>query len=667
MRERIFRVVVNRVPGIRYMEARVKGWGKFRLLLLLLFLSIRYYFLFDRRLARPILAPVYEEKRLYSGGSESSLVFHESPAELARRLSAFDVISFDVFDTLLFRPFSDPADLFYLVGRKLSYPDFKRLRVEAEEEARKKKLQEAGTGEVTLPEIWEALSRRTGIPVGEGMAAEWETEKSCCFANPYMLEVVCRLQELGKRIIVVSDMYLDGKQILELLEGGGYAKPSACFVSGDQGTSKWEGGLYQRIRSRMGESLSYAHVGDNPLADERQAAKNGFHPFPYPNVSRAGAPFRAEDLSTIVGSVYRGLVNAHIHNGLTSYSRAYEYGFIYGGLFLVGYCRFIHEVADKRGIERLLFLSRDGAVLLQAYRMLYGKEAQNAVYAYWSRLAAVKITARFYREELFRRFIDHKAGGAFTLEQIFSSLELEALLPGLCMASGARPSDKLTNKNAPDVKSYLIDRWDEAMYLYEPQRLAGGRYYHQLLGGCRSGLAVDIGWAGSGAIMLDTAVNRIWGMECSITGVLAGSQARRISFSDASEAFFLDGRLESFLYSEGKNRDLWKFHDPGLLHNLYWELLLGADEGSLQGFYLDGRHEYVCRFKDKPPGAAQIREIHRGGLDFVRRFLEVENRLGIRLPVSGRDAYAPMLLALAPKNKKFLQGLEALLDDMHIG
>lgn len=34
-------------------------------------------------------------------------------------LSQYDVVSFDIFDTLIFRPFSEPADLFYLLGTGL--------------------------------------------------------------------------------------------------------------------------------------------------------------------------------------------------------------------------------------------------------------------------------------------------------------------------------------------------------------------------------------------------------------------------------------------------------------------------------------------------------------------------------------------------------------------
>ena len=54
-------------------------------------------------------------------------------------------------------------------------------------------------------------------------------------------------------------------------------------------------------------------------------------------------------------------------------------------------------------------------------------------------------------------------------------------------------------------------------------------------------------------------------------------------------------------------------------------------------------------------------------MDFVGQLLETERQIGWELPISGRDAYAPMLLACSRKNKKFMKGLEELLDEEHIG
>lgn len=61
-----------------------------------------------------------------------------SVEDFVRKIKDYDVISFDIFDTLIFRPFSSPTDVFYLIGEKFDFLDFKNLRVWAEWDARMK-------------------------------------------------------------------------------------------------------------------------------------------------------------------------------------------------------------------------------------------------------------------------------------------------------------------------------------------------------------------------------------------------------------------------------------------------------------------------------------------------------------------------------------------------
>lgn len=615
-----------------------------------------------RLLGRKLRGRPPQEKLLYSGGPESSLSRRESPEQLAARLAAYDVVTFDVFDTLLLRPLARPEDAFYLLGARLGYPDLRRLRIQAEEEARRRKELAAGSREVTLEEIWAVLAPETGLSPEEGMAAERRLEFDLCRANPYFLPVVAALRRQGKTLAVLSDMYLEEETVAALLDRCGFGTFDACLVSGERGSSKSGGGLYRLAQKLLGPGRACAHVGDDPWADQRQAEAAGWAAFPYRNVHRAGAPYRAEDMSPIVGSLYRGLVNARLHNGAELHSRAWEYGYVYGGLFAVGYCRFVERLRRELGADRLLFLSRDGAVLLRVYQRLYPAEGERAVYARWSRLAAAKITADRFRGEYFRRFLTHKAGQGFSLGQVLESMELTPLLPGLCGALGAGPGTELTHKNAPLVKSYLVERWDQVLACCEGCRQAGGAYYRTLLAGCQKALAVDIGWAGSGAVMLDWAVNRLWGLGCPVFGAVAGANSRRSPEWDAMEPFWLTGRVRSYLYSSGENRDLWQSHDPGAGHNLFWELLLGAPEGNLTGFGPKGPI-----LGPPPPHAETIRAIHRGILDFTGDFLALEARLGLTLPISGRDAYAPMALVCSGNNKEFRRGWEGVLDGAHIG
>ena len=616
------------------------------------------------------MKPFYETIKLYAAGSESSLSKRKAPREFAAELAAYDVISFDAFDTLIFRPFSNPADLFYLLGEELGYPDFRRIRMETEQRARKKKYREKKTYEVTLEEIYDLLERETGIKKAEAMHRETELEEDYCFGNPYMLQVVEELQRMGKRIVVTSDMYLGEVRVRRMLEKCGYGSFS-CYVSCDLGCSKWKGDLYDAVRkleeTRAGKTgLTFVHVGDNKAADVRNARRRGFASRYYGNVNTAGNRYRARDMSDITGSLYRGIVNARIHNGSEVFSREYEYGFLYGGLFAAGYCRFIHEQAEAKGADRILFLARDGDILLKAYLLLYPEERERCRYALWSRLAAAKMAAGYYKYDYFRRFLYHKVNQGYSMGQILVSMELEVLVEALCQECGLTEDTRLTGRNADRVKQFLLRRWEQVLERYEEQLEAGRQYYGELLIGCRKAVAVDIGWAGSGAMALDHIVNQIWKMDCEITGIIAGTNTCHNAEPDASEAFLQSGKLISYLYSQRENRDLWKFHDAGKGHNLNWEALVCSPHGSLKGFYLDRDGKCECRFKKMPAGKEQILEIQRGILDFVEAYKKTAAGSKVLEKISGRDAYAPMLLAESKWNHGFIKWTGRLPEEINV-
>lgn len=615
-----------------------------------------------KRILLPKKSYMYEEKIVPVNIGESLLLKRKNWKKLCRELMTYDVISFDLFDTLIFRCFSEPADVFYLVGMKLSYPDFRRIRIEAEQKAREMAWRKKHTFEVTLEDIWKETEKETGICAAEGMNAEIEAELQCCKPNPYMKHIVEDIQKHGKKILITSDMYLNRQQISKILTECGYRSFTNLFLSGENGVSKSDGRLFEQIRNTYGKNLRYIHVGDHYTSDVKNPLTYGFSSIYYKNVNTQGNSYRAMDLSPFTGSIYRGLVNAHIHCGWKIYSKDYEYGYIYGGLFVVGYCRFIHNFVMENKIEKLLFLSRDGYILHKAYKLLYSDDIPTE-YVLWSRSAALKITAARFRQEYFKRFLTHKVDQGYSIEKVLADMELSPLTEKLCHSVKICKKEKLTHRNSSFVKKYLTDNWSEAVACYEEQREAGRQYYSSVLKGVKKAAAVDIGWLGSGAFMLDYAVRKIWKMDCSITGILAGTNSSHTFESDAGETFLVQKSIVSYMYSQMENRDLWKFHNPSRLHNLYWELLLGAPRGSLKGFYLNDQGDCYPVLKEGPRNQDCIREIHRGILDFVRQFQQTENRLGFQIPISGRDAYSPMLLLQSPKNKQAMKAFHKLLDD----
>ena len=659
LRMSIYGTLVNRVPEIRekyhmVRDTQTASWQ--RPIAWLYLASLNAGWLLGKRQARQTGGRDLQTAKLLSAAApESVSSVRETPERLARRLMEYDVISFDVFDTLLFRPFSRPEDLFYIVGQKLDYLDFRRIRMEAEAREREEHRRRSGSGEISLSDIYQRLEREAGIPAGEGMRTEEETERALCFANPYLLEVFRILRQKGKRLIALSDMYLPEKTVRSMLEKCGFSGMEDCFVSCEYGCSKSDGGLYERVKKKLGAG-NCIHIGDNRISDGENAGKAGWDSLLYQNVNTAGLSFRASEMSAVAGSVYRGLANAHLRNGLKARSRDYECGFLYGGILALGYCQFIHEYTIAHGIGRILFLARDGDILSRVYRLLYPEEAGKVRYVLWSRLAAVKLSARYYKYDYFRRFLFHKVNQGFPLEQIFQAMELSDMLDGLTRQENSgrqdtalKKTELLTDGNVRRVQEYLLDHWEEVLAHYDSQLETGKRYYEQALSGAKKAAVVDIGWAGSGAMALDVLFRRVWKLDCQITGILAGTNTRHNAEPDMSEAQLASGKLVSYVFSQAHNRDLWERHDPARGDNVAMEKLFSSPFPGFRGFSGPDWEERSIR-PDTDSRARQAAQIQEGILDFCRLYLEsgVEKYLP---RISVRDAAAPARLWMEAERK----------------
>lgn len=670
---KLYHFLVNKHAGIRERYHKVHdgalGLSRFLSWGYLLWLNFCYYILGCHFLGKSPKSDFYEGKRLLSSESESRQDRKDYPwltvEEYVEKLKKYDIISFDIFDTLIFRPLSEPADVFYFVGEKLGILDFKNIRMSAERDARIRCQNQRGHMEVTLAEIWEVLEETAGLDSERGAELEKETEWELCYGNPFMKEVWQRLRNLGKRLIVVSDMYLPEEFLTALLCREGFLGAKKRYVSCEYRKNKASGNLFQLVKEELTavsrdlkKPAALIHVGDNPHSDVGMAEKSGFAALLYPNINRNSLLYRPYDMSALVGSAYRGLINNRLYNGLGSYSLEYEYGYLYGGLFAVGYCNFIHDYCRKNHIDRILFLSRDGDILKRVYELLFPGES--AAYAYWSRKAATKLMADFDKNDYFRRFVYHKVNQDYTIQEILHAMELDELTEELAEEKNdgevlsevrLKPSDRLTDRNAYFLRRFVEANWNRVLAVYQPQQEGAKAYYEKLLSGCGSAAAVDIGWAGSGALALRYLAEQSWKLPCRITGLVAGTNTVHNGEPDASEPFLQSGKLAAYLYSQSHNRDLWKKHDPGKGYNIFWELLLSSPEPQFQGFgqAMDGSLSLrFGKYDENPKG---IREIRQGILDFAEDYQCRFRSFPYMLGIGGRDAYAPMLLGASHQEK----------------
>lgn len=295
---------------------------------------------------------------------ESAQIKRENADELIKRFSEYDIISFDIFDTLIFRPLNAPTDLFEIMAEELCIPDFKEIRRNAEKVAREKS--DKPLREIDIDDIYNEIS----LPDKDGiMAREISLEKTFCYANPYMYKVYNGLIKNGKKIIAVSDMYLKSETLKNILESCGYGGISEIFVSCELHNNKGKGGLQRLVQKRLGKKR-YIHIGDNYASDYKASKSAGWDAYYYKNINEPGKKYRPDTSESLALSVYSGIISAGLYSGGAS-DRCYEHGFIYGGFQVYAFCTALYEFIKEKGTEKILFLSKSGDIICKAFNILY--------------------------------------------------------------------------------------------------------------------------------------------------------------------------------------------------------------------------------------------------------------------------------------------------------
>ena len=337
------------------------------------------------------------------------------------------VVSFDIFDTLLQRPFFKPTDLF--LAMELEYkgylpsPDynFANFRVKAEVEARKRSREE----DVTLEEIYVVLQDTFSLPKRNAeqlMEAEKAAEIRFCYPRNCAKELYELALFAGKKIVITSDMYLPKATIEELLLKNGYTGYERLYLSSVEKKTKATGSLYDLLQKEWKlEPEEIVHIGDNWDSDIERARAKGFYNIFFPkaievfqnNLEFGGYPagssfgyvlhswngiqnnscsldfFGMRCMYTLVANEYFDNPFRVFHKDSDFNSDPYYMGLYAMGMHLYGITRdLINKYSDRRKIH---FVSRDGYLCKKVYDIIaesYGAKAKSS-YLYLSRKAVL--------------------------------------------------------------------------------------------------------------------------------------------------------------------------------------------------------------------------------------------------------------------------------------
>lgn len=572
--------------------------------------------------------------RLFEKGPESQASNRVSVMNFAKGLMAYDVISFDVFDTLLFRPFSSPSDLFMLVGERLDIMDFTQIRLEAEEEARKRSRLLRGNREVTLLDIYQLVAQETGINPQKGADLEFSLECQLCWANPYMLEVFHILAAQGKTLVALSDMYLPKEFMSRLLFLKGYEDFDQVMVSCDYNCSKRDGGLYDLLKEQYSGRI--VHIGDNPVADIEKAGEKGLDTRFYRNVNEAGNLFRARGMSQLAGSAYRGIVNAKLHSGFRQYSPYYEVGFVYTGIYVMGFCQWIYRYVQDHKIEKILFLAREGDLYQKIFQYMYPDIPTE--YILWSRIGVVKTIVEKNRHPYLLQIVHHKANALYkskigTLFDRTGIGNLKKYLPDYRI----KEEEFLTPENEKIVRQLLIRHWQEVCGCYSRDQELIRQYLVRKTGSAGSVAVVDVGWSGNNVLQIKYLLEQVYKLNCRVHCLLAAARDVNPTYMAAMTQ---KGEVKTYIFSNLQNKGLHDAHqeENNRLNSFFFEILTQSCTPTFLGFDKDGRFLYDI---PETENYEKNREIHQGALDFVKEYQGRFRNFPYMLDISGHDAYMP--------------------------
>lgn len=550
----------------------------------------------------------------------------------AAGLMKYDIISFDIFDTLILRKFNKPDELFMLVGKKLDIFNFVSIRKRAETEARNIQRNIIGNNEVTIEQIYERVGYYTGISAQEGIKAELDVEKDMCFPNPYMYEVFQILKNAGKKIYATSNMYIPKRYMEILLSNCGYFGFEDILISCDYNCGKTTGALFKVLKSKLDKNISIVHIGDTVTSDIEGAEKAGITAKYYKSCRDLGDIHRSPGQSPLISAAYRGIVNTELHNGMNQYSRLWEYGFVYGGIIGVGYVNWIHEKAMIDGVTKILFLSRDGYILKKVYDMFY--QDIPSEYMFWSRLAALRNVSPGEREPFLTRIFAEECDKGGT---IADAMELAGIasLQSLMIKYKIDPNLPLIKEYITSICNVLIENWDLVEQTLEPIQSETVKYVKHMLDGHQKIAIVDLGWSGKNLNPLKKILSKTGLKEENIKKYMLGSICKP---QNATE--IITDSLNCYMFSAQYNRDIHdRFCKESTIGLEAVEKLFSAPHNSFISCKSNGEMEFTIA---EIENYNAYYEIESGILSFAKQYQNWFRKYKYLYRISGYDAYIPI-------------------------
>ena len=362
-------------------------------------------------------------------------VWNDNLEKIKRTIAKKEIkyVSFDVFDTLVVRPFLNPTDLFSVVDKEFrkftnnsTGMDFTKIRIFSEiQERAKKEKEDKKCQDITLDEIYDTMAEEYHIDkdiLDKTKQKEIEYELRFCTKRYTGYELYEMALTLGKKVICTSDMYLSKEVIEKILLENGYTDLSNIYVSSELKITKAHKDLFKYVLEKEGiTAKEMTHIGDNYVSDYENPKKLGILSCHLPKASDVfqdrnvthnlsamltkSLPMWRDNKNALnflgIRCMMGIVANKYFDNPYKTFSYKADFnadpyliGYYPLGMYMFGLIKWMLDDMQGKDYEKIVFMARDGYLPIKCYdimKKLY-KNVPESDYLYISRKALIPIT-----------------------------------------------------------------------------------------------------------------------------------------------------------------------------------------------------------------------------------------------------------------------------------
>lgn len=555
-------------------------------------------------------------------------------SDMENELRTYEVVSFDIFDTLISRKISDSNAIEKLVELKADAlyqekTEFAKKRIQAEKNYRNKHPEK----DADITDIYDELKKLTGWNSGKSdelLQLETDMEYSLAEPKEEVISVFKNIKDkYGIKVYLISDMHLRRTDIEKMLKKCGIMKNQydELLLSSELNKRKDNGTMWEYF-SKLHEGKRCIHVGDNEVSDVQLAGDYNITAY---HLMSEKALFQLTNIGKNVDNMLCETASASVEYGLilnklfkdplkynssdfcVKISEPYEFGYGLMGPAILNYVLWITREAYEQGIKKILFFSREGYILNKIFKILipYVEKELNidGEYFYASR-RALSMASIFNEDDIEEPLEIFYEGKLNNLISKRYGIEIEDL-PDI---------DIKLPDNKNKVLKYLEPYKEHILDSAQRERENYNNYLKKCIGDIKENeriIVSDIGYSGTIQYYLSKLSKRAYdGRYFATDGKMKPLELK----GNTIEGYYINGDSEQELSKSPLHR-----------YHLIMESILIAPHGQLVRMDNDGNP--VFEEKENKLYTKEMMEIHKGIEAYAKDYAEVMgNALLTELP-----------------------------------